>query len=191
MSHTIRTFIAFELPKNIISSISKVQEGIRSYGLKARWVCPENIHVTLKFLGNIKEADIEKIGGVIFESAKEYAPISLTAKGIGVFPGIKRPRVIWVGIRGETDLLVGLQKRLDEKLETIGFQPENRPFKGHLTLARIKKKINSKRLIDAIKEFGEFESETFIADKLLLFKSELKPTGSVYTKLISVGLGQE
>ena len=188
MSHTIRTFIAFELPKNIISSISKVQEGIRSYGLKARWVRPENIHLTLKFLGNIKEADIEKIGGAIFESAKEYAPISLTAKGIGVFPGIKRPRVIWVGIRGETDLLVGLQKRLDEKFETIGFQPENRPFKGHLTLARIKKKINSKKLIDAIKEFGEFESETFIADNIYLFKSDLKSSGAVYTKLMSITL---
>ena len=188
MSDTIRTFIAIELPGNIISSIRKVQEGIKSYGFKVRWVRPENIHLTLKFLGNINEADTEKIGRAIFDAVKEYPPISLAAKGIGVFPEVKRPRVIWVGITGQVEPLIGMQKTLDDKLEAIGFPKENRPFKGHLTLARVKGKIDSKRLSEAMKEFQEFEAEPFTADQIILFKSELKPTGSVYTKLLSASL---
>jgi len=188
MSETIRTFVAIELPGKIISSISKVQEDIRSYGFKIRWVKPENIHLTLKFLGNVKKADIEKVGEAIYESVKEYSPITLRAKGIGAFPGIKRPRVIWVGISGQLDLLVGLQKTLDEKLEAIGFPKENRPFRGHLTLGRVKAKIDPKRFCDALNELVRFESETFVADRIILFKSELKPTGAVYTKLVDASL---
>ena len=188
MSDTIRTFIAFQLPGKIISSIRKVQDGIKSYGFKIRWVHPENIHLTLKFLGDIDTVDIEKIGDAVIRTVKGHAPLSLTAKGIGVFPAIKRPRVIWAGITGQIDLLIGLQKILDETLEEIGFPKESRSFKGHLTLGRMKGKIDPKRLVDAIKEFQGFESETFVADKIFLFKSELKPAGAVYTKLMSVSL---
>lgn len=188
MSETIRTFIAVELPEKIISSISRVQENVRSYGFKIRWVRPENIHITLKFLGNVKKADIEKVGEAIFESVKEYSAITLRAKGIGTFPGIKRPRVIWVGISGQLDLLVGLHKTLDEKLEAIGFPRENRSFKGHLTLGRVKAKIDPKRFGDALDELAGFESESFVADRIILFKSELKPTGAVYTKLVEASL---
>lgn len=183
MSDTIRTFIAIELPENIISSILKVQDGIRSYGLKASWVRRENIHLTLKFLGDINTSDIENIGKEIVEAAKEYPPLNLTAKGMGVFPSIKRPRVIWIGITGQIHRLMVLQKTLDKRLETIGFPRENRPFKGHLTIGRIKRKIDSQRLMTAFREFGEFESETFTANKLVFFKSELNPSGAIYTKL--------
>lgn len=186
MSNTIRTFIAIELPEKIGSAISKVQEGIRSYGFKIRWVRPENIHLTLKFLGNIKETDTKKVGKTIFESVKGYKPISLKAKGIGVFPGIKKPRVVWTGISDQLNLLTELQKTLDEKLEEIGFPKEKRPFRGHLTLGRVKAKIDPKRLSDALKEFAKFESESFSADRVILYKSELKPKGAVYTKLANL-----
>ncbi|MEA1946348.1 MAG: RNA 2',3'-cyclic phosphodiesterase [Thermodesulfobacteriota bacterium] len=183
MSNTIRTFIAIELPEKIIYTIGKVQEKIKSYGLKIRWVRPANIHLTLKFLGDIKEADTEKIARAVSESVTGYNPISLTVKGIGVFPGIKRPRVLWLGVSKQFDLLTALQRTLDEKLETIGFPKEERPFKGHLTLGRIKAKIDPKRLNDILKEFTKFESEQFFADRIILYKSELKPKGAVYTKL--------
>ena len=98
MSHTIRTFIAIELPEKIIYTIRKVQEEIKSYGLKIRWVRPENIHLTLKFLGDIKAADTENVARALSESVTGYPPISLMVKGIGVFPGIIRPRVIWLGV---------------------------------------------------------------------------------------------
>jgi 2'-5' RNA ligase len=183
MSETIRTFIAIELPEKILYTIGKVQEKVKSYGFKIRWVRTENIHLTLKFLGNIKETDTEKIAKAMFESVKGCGPILLAVKGIGVFPGIKRPRVIWLGISKQLDLLTGLQKTLDQKLETMGFPKEKRPFKGHLTLGRTKSKIDPKTLHDVLTEFTQFESEHFFADRIILYKSELKPKGAVYTKL--------
>ncbi len=188
MPDIIRTFIGFELPEKIRSFISSIQEDLKSNRLDARWVRPKNIHLTLKFLGNINKDDTQKVGAAIFKSAADYAPISLAAKGIGAFPGINRPRVLWIGIRGQIDVLIQLQKSLDDQLEKIGFSKENRPFKGHLTLARVKGRINQAKLINAIKKYGEFEPESFIADNIILFKSDLKSTGAVYTKLISVSL---
>ncbi len=188
MPDIIRTFIGFELPEKIRSFIANIQEGLKSDGFDTRWVRPKNIHLTLKFLGNINKDDTQKVGAAIFKSAADYAPIALAVKGIGAFPGINRPRVLWIGIRGQIDMLIQLQKSLDDKLEKIGFPKENRPFKGHLTLARVKGQINQAKLINAIKKYGEFESESFVADNIILFKSDLKSTGAVYTKLISVSL---
>jgi 2'-5' RNA ligase len=188
MSNIIRTFIAVEIPEKIISSIARVQEGIKNYGFKIRWVRPESIHLTLKFLGNIEAADTENVGRAVFRASKEYTPLSLQVKGIGVFPGIKRPRVVWVGITGQLETLFGLQKTLDKNLEAIGFSKEKRPFKGHLTLGRIKKKIDTNTFIEALDTFGNFETETFTADRVVLYKSELKASGAVYTKLMSARL---
>ncbi|MFO7971910.1 MAG: RNA 2',3'-cyclic phosphodiesterase [Desulfobacterales bacterium] len=188
MSNTIRTFIAIELPEKIIYTISKVQEEIKSYGLKIRLVRPENIHLTLKFLGDIKTADTEKVARAVSESATGYPALSLAVKGIGVFPGIKKPRVLWLGISKQLDLLTALQKTLDEKLEAMGFPKEKRPFRGHLTLGRIKSVIDPKTLHDVLKEFIQFESEPFFADKIILYKSDLKPKGAVYTKLVETYL---
>ncbi len=188
MSDTVRAFIAIELADETIAFIQKIQEGLRSSGIKARWIRPENIHLTLKFLGDINNEDVKKVGDAIISAAGENAAITLRAKGIGVFPGVKRPRVIWTGIAGRTKELVDLQKILDEKLQSSGFPKEKRSFKGHLTIARIKKKIDAKRLIDAMKEFSGFESKTFTVDEVVLFKSELKSSGAVYTRLKSTSL---
>ncbi|MBC8433378.1 MAG: RNA 2',3'-cyclic phosphodiesterase [Desulfobacterales bacterium] len=188
MSETIRTFIAIELPEKIIDSIRRIQERLQPYGFNVRWVRPQNIHLTLKFLGNIQKVQTEKINQAIFESAHGFAPISIAAKGIGAFPSIKRPRVIWVGLVGQINQLQKLQKTLDEKLAANGFPKEKRKFKGHLTLGRVKNKIDPQRLFEAVKEFAGFESEPFVTDTVALFKSELKPTGAVYTKLMETHL---
>ncbi|MDY6790784.1 MAG: RNA 2',3'-cyclic phosphodiesterase [Thermodesulfobacteriota bacterium] len=188
MSDTIRAFIAIELPEEIIAFIGKIQQDVRSYGFKASWVRPKNIHLTLKFLGPINREDIKKVGDVIIGTASENIPLSLGVKGIGVFPGVKRPRVIWTGIAGQTEELSDLQKTLDGKLETVGFPKEKRPFRGHLTIARIKGSIDARRLIDAMKQLGKFESKKFSVNEIVLFKSELKPSGAKYTKLINAPL---
>ena len=188
MSNIIRTFIAVEIPDKIISSIAKVQEDIKTFGFKIRWVRPERIHLTLKFLGDIEAADTENVGRAVCEAATGVTPLSLQAKGLGVFPGIRRPRVVWAGITGQLETLRWLQETLDENLAGIGFPREKRPFKGHLTLGRIQKKIDPKTLIEALDKFGNFETEAFTADRVVLFKSELKASGAVYTKLMSTPL---
>ena len=187
----MRTFIAIELPKNIISSIRKVQEnlknfGFKTFGKKIRWVRPENIHLTLKFSGDIKINDFEKIKIAISDAVDGYNPISLMGKGMGIFPSIKRPRILWVGIGGQTNQLFSLKKNLEEKLESAGFPKENKPFKGHLTLGRINGKINPQNIADAINEFQGFETKAFTCDKIFLFQSELKTTGPIYKKLIKI-----
>jgi 2'-5' RNA ligase len=188
MPDTIRTFIAFKLPKNITSSISEIQNRFKSYAFNARWVNPENIHLTVKFLGKTNYTDIEKVSEIIINAVNSYTPVSLAVKGAGVFPGIKRPRVIWVGLTGEIEKLTGIQNDIEENLEKLGFPREKRPFRGHLTLGRIKGKIDPKKLLDVMKKFEKFESELFIADKIFLFKSDLKSTGSIYTELKSISL---
>jgi 2'-5' RNA ligase len=186
MSGSIRTFIAFKLPENILSGLQKTQESIQKSGLRLKWVRPKNIHLTLKFLGNVDGINIDRIHTAMKNSAKQQPPMSLAAKGIGVFPNIKRPRVLWAGISGDTDVLIDFQKALDKELEMTGFPREKRPYKGHLTLARIKDRVNPKQLVDVMSNFGHFSSEPFSAEKAILFKSELKPTGAIYTELKSV-----
>lgn len=188
MGDAIRAFIAFKLPERITSQIHVVQESIKAYKFKIKWVQPQNIHLTLKFLGNIPASDTEKIRDAIIEAVRDVEPILLSAKGIGVFPDLKRPRVLWVGIAGQKNSLIGLYQALEENLETIGFTKESRPFKGHLTLGRIKGRIPSKRLVQVMEEFIDFETETFEANKIILFQSEQTPSGAVYTKLASVKL---
>jgi len=188
MPDTIRTFIAFKLPKNIIFSISEIQNRFKSYAFNARWINPENIHLTLKFLGDINYTDIEKVGKTIINAVNSHASVSLAVKGAGVFPGIKRPRVIWVGLTGEIEKLVSIQNDIEENLEKLGFPREKRPFRGHLTLGRIKGKMNPQKLLNVIKKFEKFESELFVADKIFLIKSDLKSTGSIYTELKSISL---
>jgi len=191
MADTIRAFIAADIPDHVLTKIRDVQENIRRCGFRIRWVRPENIHLTLKFLGDIRRQDVGRVGGAIVEGVKPFHLLSLSAGGVGVFPGNRRPRVLWVGLNGQTDLLVRLQRHLDNCLQPIGFQKEKRPFKGHLTIGRMKGRIELKKLADAIRRYGDFESGIFTLDRIHLYQSELKPEGAVYTRLSSTTLPVE
>jgi 2'-5' RNA ligase len=188
MSDSIRSFIAVELPDDVSSAVSRVQEHLKSYGFRTKWVRPANIHITLKFLGDIDAGTIDAIAGAMVSAAEGCAPISLAAKGIGVFPNIKRPRVLWAGLTGEVNLLIDLQRKLDDRLGDIGFAKERRSFKGHLTFGRFKARVNSTEIMRALREFKDFETRSFMARELILFKSELRPTGAVYSKLEGISL---
>ena len=188
MPETIRTFIAFEIPEHVLSAIGKIQGVLKSYRFNIKWVRPESIHLTLKFLGNIDSAAVEPIESVLRATVEPFAPISIQAKGLGVFPGLKRPRVIWIGITGQIDRLIGLQRNLDKNLNEIGFSQDKRPFKGHLTLGRAKGRIDARRMQSVLTKYNEFEAEPFTVGSLILYKSDLHPTGAVYTKLLDIAL---
>ncbi len=183
MPPSIRAFIALELPPSVISLLDKLQENFKSLGLRAKWVRPENIHLTLKFLGNIDSGDIDKIGGAMTGAVKDFDPLTLAARGVGVFPGIRRPRVIWVGLGGQIQLLFDVQRRLEDNLAAIGFPKEKRPFKGHLTLGRFRQAVNTNTIHRIIQEHANLSSEEFTANRIILFQSELKPAGPVYSQL--------
>ena len=183
MVDTFRAFVAIDLPNSVRSALGEAQETLKSYGFGVKWVRPESIHLTLKFLGNTATADTDKIVEAMTQAARDCPVVALAAKGIGVFPDVSRPRVIWAGLSGEIEILANLQQTLDDQLADLGFPRETRAFKSHLTLGRVKGKIASGRMRTAIDELKTFESESFEVNQVILFKSELRPTGAVYTKV--------
>lgn len=188
MSQTIRSFIAIELPEAVASLLGKVQQDLKALHLKAGWVHPQNIHLTLKFLGNINTDDIDKIDMAMKAAAGEFEPFTLTVGGIGFFPGIKRPRVIWVGVGGQTQDLFALQRSLEDRLAAAGFPKEKRSFKGHLTLGRFRKAPDPAAISRVIQECTDIGKEEFKTRRIVLFKSELKPSGAVYSQLLEIEL---
>ena len=189
MGEIIRTFIAIDIPESVLQAIAKVQDKLRRTGLGIRWVRPEGIHLTLKFLGDIEKGDVEKIHEAMKKAVQIASPCTVRGEGLGVFPNFKRPRVLWVGLSGELEMLVALQRALDVQLKDLGFPREKRPFKGHLTLGRVKGRLDGNQLQRTLQRFEDFKTEGFTAEAVTFFQSDLRPTGAVYTKLAEVELG--
>ena len=183
MADNIRAFIAIPMPDPVLDAIRGVQAGIRRHGFNIRWVRPEAIHLTLKFLGNITSTQVSGAFSAMAETAADGKPFTLFAKGVGVFPGLKRARVLWVGLGGDSLRLIGFQRALDDRLAALGFQKENRSYRGHLTIGRIKTPVDGRRLGDAMGAYGDFESEPFTVRRIHLIQSDLRPAGAVYTCL--------
>jgi len=181
---TIRAFLALDPPPEVLRKIADIQAAIRKNiqgGLS--WVRPEGIHLTLKFFGGIAQDDVISISEVVADQAAGVRTFHLEARGLGVFPGLKRPRVLWIGIGGELERLLVLQKAIDRGLEACGFTREERPFRAHLTLARIKTPRGLEGLDSVLAAKGSESAGKFTATGLTLFKSELTPKGAIYTVL--------
>ncbi len=187
----VRAFIAIALPDDTIQSIQELQNKLKSPRLKVRWVAPANIHLTLKFLGNISRSSIPNIQEEIEFAAIEIAPFKLGVAGLGVFPDTSRVQVVWAGINGELEKLVTLQKKIDLGLQELGFAPESRPFTAHLTLARVQDKASDtdRGFIGKLAETTKFSAPEFTVRSFSLIQSQLTRTGPVYTCLVSVPLG--
>jgi 2'-5' RNA ligase len=183
MGDRIRAFIAIPLPREVIDRARRLQQQLRQEGL--RWVRPEAIHLTLKFLGDIDRSWIADIEKALEATAGSSGPMALAAKGIGVFPTVKKARVLWMGIAGETQLLFECQQNLDAQLAPLGFTPGKRRFNAHLTLARAKGRLDPHRLIRCMDTIGGFEAVPFAARQITLYQSDLRPDGAVYTRLAS------
>lgn len=183
-AETIRAFLALDPPPEVLRRIADIQAALkRDIRGALSWVRPEGIHLTLKFFGDIAPNDVDAISEVVAGQTDGARPFNLEARGLGVFPGLSRPRVLWLGIGGEVERLIALQKTIDRGLEALGFTRENRPFRAHLTLARIKSPQGLDGLDRAIAAKGSQSAGAFPATGLTLFKSELTPKGAIYTTL--------
>ena len=187
----IRSFLAIELPKPILRKIEEVQGDLRSTRADVRWVNPEKIHLTLKFFGNIEESKIEPIFKSIEEPIRNTLPFSLEVRGVGAFPHLRNPRVIWMGLVDGREVLVSFQKQIETQLEKIGFQPEDRPFHPHLTLGRMKSSRGKEELVGRMERHKEEEFGDFQVERVILFKSDLKPSGPIYALLKEIKLGSQ
>ena len=185
----IRSFLAIELPKTILKKIEEVQRDLRSTHGDVRWVNPEKIHLTLKFFGNIEELRIDPIFKSIEEVIRNTSPFSLKVRGVGAFPHLKNPRVIWMGLVEGREVLISFQKQIETQLEKIGFQSEDRPLHPHLTLGRMKSSRGKRELVEKMEKHKEEEFGDFQVERVILFKSDLKPTGPIYTPLRELRLG--
>jgi 2'-5' RNA ligase len=185
----IRSFLAIELPKVILKKIEEVQRDLRSTRADVRWVNPEKIHLTLKFFGNIEESRIDPIFKSIEEPTRNTLPFSIKVSGVGAFPHLKNPRVIWMGLVDGKAILTSFQKQIETQLEKIGFQPEDRPFHPHLTLGRMKSSRGKEELVGRMEKHREEEFGDFPVERVILFKSDLTPSGPIYTLLKELKLG--
>jgi len=188
----IRSFIAIELPEEVKAGLRRLQTELKlPEQTFVKWVAPDSVHLTLKFLGNISPQKVTDITGVMEQASQGVNPFQLEVTEVGAFPNLRQPRVLWVGIKGEIDKLVTWQQRIDNGLIPLGFAKETRAFTPHLTLARLREGCSP----GDRRDFGEMVAKIpidvsykFNVNSLNLMKSQLLPGGAVYNRLAEVKL---
>jgi 2'-5' RNA ligase len=182
----MRTFIAIELPKNIKDFLVRLQDQLKKSRADVKWVQPQNIHLTLKFLGEIDEQKLDKIVLILEEITKTNNSFYIRISSLGAFPKIRFPRVIWVGIdKGDMET-AQIAKVLEEEIAKIGIPPEKRPFSSHITIGRVRSNLNQGELaknLDDLANSSLGENLEFLVTKIMLFKSTLTPKGPIYEVL--------
>lgn len=183
MKKNLRLFIAVPIPEAVTRFLKSTRTALDQPGLNIRWVPVENIHLTLKFIGDIDAARVDPVAGRMDAAAGASAPFELIARGVGGFPNLRGFRVLWVGVDGDTRRLETLQRNVESQLEPLGMEKERRRFHPHLTLARTRQRMDGSRfgLLDESRE--QRASEAFRVDRICLFASVLKPGGAEYSRL--------
>lgn len=184
----MRAFIAIELPLKIKESLARLMKDLQREGVQGRWVPLDNIHLTLRFLGNIQDEQVGDIVRLMEETAEGFHPFTVSLEGLGAFPHAARPRVLWVGVGDGKEPLSRLQAQLEKGLVSMGFPPEDKAFKPHLTLARFKfpKVEVRKRVYQACRKREKEGWGTMEAASVILFESILSPQGACYRKVEEV-----
>ncbi len=191
---TIRTFIAIELPPTMLEAIARAQDRLRQEAPEGlvRWVQPQGIHLTLKFLGDTPTNQVDAIGEALRVACTGHTPFMLSVSGLGCFPDLKRPRVVWAGVDETGGQLKRLQGAVERAIAPLGFPTESRPFNPHLTLGRVKE-----GRADALRALGDCVARLSARIQLGevrvasvgLIRSDLLPGGAVYTPLVHAELG--
>ena len=188
----IRAFIAIDLPPAFLEAIGSLQDELRHSTKGIRWVRSGNIHLTLKFLGDVSGATLDELGEILASACKGHAPIELSMGSPGGFPNMERPRVIWLGLEGELEKLEALKEEIEKVCRPAGFPREKRSFHPHLTLGRVKDpRKASANLADLLGRTKTASAGRFNVNAVHLYKSDLTRDGAIYTKLKSFPLKQE
>jgi 2'-5' RNA ligase len=185
----VRLFVAADLPAALRGALASVQEEMAAASLPVRWVPPEGIHLTLKFLGEVGEERLPEIRAALRGAGEEIAPFALEAAGASVFPARGAPRLIWVEVRGDLDAARGLAASIDAALARLGLPRETREFRPHLTLGRVKGPGRGDwRSI--LERAAPRASGVFQVNQHTLFASRLGPGGAIYTAIENFRLGR-
>jgi 2'-5' RNA ligase len=185
----IRSFLAFEQPAEITDILVQVCAALRKSRLDAGWVKPENIHLTIHFLGNVRTEHVPAMEEPIRNLCLTYAPFHISLRGMGCFPHSRSPRVLWIGLEGDLDRMGRFRDSLQDLMKAFGVKVEKRTFKPHLTLGRFRDANRSHReLEDLLAKYRDLAGPVSTLSELVLFKSDLRPGGAVYTRLKSWAL---
>ncbi len=185
MLETIRSFFSFDIEDQVIvRRLAEVQGMLANTGANLKLVKPQNIHLTVRFLGNISPPMVD----AIHEEMKQlsFAPFDVELRGLGAFPKLTYPRVVWAGIKKGARELVNVFEQLEPRLRGLGFKPDTKGFSPHLTIARVRTGRNKAQLIKIVRELQDYDFGTIKAECLRLKKSVLTPKGPIYTTLREV-----
>ena len=189
----LRLFVAAGLPDETRGALGQVQAGLRdAIGDAVRWVAPDSVHLTLKFLGDVPPDQVQPIADALEQVAHGALPFELELRGAGVFPNERAPSVVWVGLAGDLDALHSLQRGVEEALEALRHPAERRAFNAHLTLGRARDGLpvtTRDALLAALREARPPEAATFTVRRVSLIHSTLTPQGPIYRTLDESDLG--
>ncbi|RCK73867.1 MAG: 2'-5' RNA ligase [Anaerolineae bacterium] len=192
MNQVLRAFIAIELPSEVQKKLSQViqrlQEQLRDVSI--RWVKPHNIHLTLKFLGEVSLNNLETIKQILVKEAAEVSPFEFSIGELGAFPNVKRPRVLWLHVAAPPELFA-LQRSIDTQTERLGYVSEERTYSPHITVGRVNRQVTPEdihRISTLLQKTHIGLVEVVSVSTVTLFRSDLHPDGSVYTPLAVVSL---
>ncbi len=175
----MRLFIATPLSETVEQKLAEIISRLKNIGGPVKWVAPDNIHLTIKFLGETDEGLKGQLIDIIDEVALQTKAANFTISRLGGFPNLNRPRVIWAGLEGDKSQLENLASEVDNRVHRLGWDKETRGFKAHLTLGRVKRPQGMPELAEFIKNF-KVETIPLKFDRLVLFKSTLTPSGPIY-----------
>jgi RNA 2',3'-cyclic 3'-phosphodiesterase len=184
---SVRTFVCIEIPETIKGRIERLQQTLKQSGAQVSWTKPSNIHLTIKFLGDVRRERIDDACEAIERAASAVNEFEIEVAGAGCFPSPKNPRVLWVGLSNLPDELRRLHRAVEDELARKGFAREAKKFSPHLTIGRVRAPQNSAPIAGQLIEAG-FEPESFRATEVIVMRSDLNPTGSIYTPQAKIKL---
>ena len=184
-----RTFLALPLSEQVVGRLADAQQSLSAAGAQVRWVARENLHLTLKFLGNVEEADTAEVCRLAGEVAAAVEPFDFAVTALEAVPPRGALRMIWAGVVEPTGALARLQRSAEDAYEQMGFEKETRPYRPHLTLGRVKSGRNVAELRAAAERFAETDFGTTPAGEVIVFESRLTPTGPIYSPLTRAAIG--
>ena len=182
MSERIRSFIAFDLEnEGVQAKLAYAQKLLLETGADLKTVEPQNIHITIRFLGDISPSMVDKIHDAL--KNVKFTPFTVKLQGLGVFPSLNYPRVIWVGMTTGAEELKNIFSQLEPQIQKLGFAADANGFSPHLTIARVRSARNKQQLAELVTKKADYEFGTIKADCLRLKRSQLSPKGPTYTTL--------
>jgi len=184
----VRLFVAVRMPGEIRRRVAEIERQLMASGADVKWVSEENLHITMKFLGYVEEDRLDAVCRAVESAVAGMSVFDVALSGVEAFPNPRRPSVIWVGVASGGEELAALAERIESALERIGFARDDRPFSPHVTVGRVKSPaLGMEKLREAMDRFKESPAGSFGAEGVTVMRSDLRPTGPIYTHISECG----